>query len=171
MKNLQRNRVDTVFVLMIFCVFAFSVFLVLMLSASTYSNMTERSQRGQNERIALSYVRTKVRNADSAGAVTLAYFNGVPALSLTEDFDGVVFLTYIYHYDGHLRELFFRQGDEFTPGDGVPIIRSGELNFSKSAEGLLSVNTDYGSLLLFPRSAEHHLNTTEHHLRTTEVMP
>ena len=41
MKTIKSSRVDTVFVLIIFCVFAISMLLVLMLGASIYKNMTE----------------------------------------------------------------------------------------------------------------------------------
>ena len=149
----NRGKVDTVFVLMIFCVFALSVLLVLMLSGSTYRNMTDIAREGQNERIALSYIRTKIRNADSAGSVSLSDFHGTAALSLKEVFGGTTFVTLIYLYDGWIHELFHEKGNEFMPADGVPIIRVASLDFEENENGLLRVTTDFGSLLIFPRSA------------------
>jgi len=149
----NQNKVDTVFVLMIFVVFAVSVLLVLMLSGSTYQNMIEISSEGQNERIALSYIRTKVRNADSAGSVYVSKFNDLTALSLVETFGGTTFVTYIYLYDGWIHELFHERGQDFLPQHGVPVIRADSLSFETVDGGLISVVTDFGSLLIFPRSA------------------
>ena len=149
----NQNRVDTVFVLMIFCVFAVSVFLVLMLSGSTYSNIVRMSGEGQNERIALSYIRTRVRNADSAESVFVGEFHGLSALRLKERFDEHTFVTQIYLYDGWIFELFHMEGLEFMPQDGVPIIRADYLSFYEITEGLIRVSTDTGSLLIHTRSS------------------
>ena len=144
------RRVDTVFVLMIFFVFALSVFLVLMLSGSTYQNMNEIAQEGQNERIVLSYVRTKIRNVDS---VSVGAFNGSSALILEEQFNGRKFITLIYLYDGWVHELFHEQGADFSPADGIPILRTDSLSFEDAENNLIRVTTDFGSLLILPRSA------------------
>ena len=151
-KTRSQNKVDTVFVLMIFCIFAVSVLLVLMLSGSTYQNIIETSRDGQNERIALSYIRTKVRNTDTANSVNVSDFNGLPALSLEEVFWDTTFVTYIYLYDGWVHELFHERGQNFLPRDGVPVIRADSLSFEEVEGGLIRVATDVGSLLLYPRS-------------------
>ena len=150
--NKQRNRIDTVFVLMIFCGFAMSVFLVLMLSGSTYMNMMDISREGQNERIVLSYIRTRIRSTDSAGSVAVSSFDGLPALSLVEVFGERVFVTKIYLYNGWVHELFHEQGRIFAPSDGVPIIRSGSLYFEEAGSGLIRISTDHGDLLMYTRS-------------------
>jgi len=148
------NKIDTVFVLMIFCVFAMSVFLVLMLSASTYRNMVDISNEGQNERVAMSYIRTKIRKADTAGAISVSDFNGVSALSLVEEVGGRNFVTLIYYHEGWLNELFHEVGfDYFAPGDGIPIIRVDSLRFDMIDDSLIRITTDKESLLITPRSS------------------
>ena len=151
MRNSQ-NKVDSVFVLMVFCVFAVSVFLVLMLSGSTYANMVDISSTGQDERIALSYIRTRVRNADEAGSISISDFNGLSALTLSEEFGGINFVTLIYLYNGWVHELFFEEGLDFRPENGTALIRSNSLNFEFVENGLIRVATDYASFLLLPRS-------------------
>ena len=152
--NRNNNRVDTVIVLLIFCVFAMSVFLVLILGASIYSNMAEKAFEGQNERIALSFVRTRVRNADSADSISVGDFQGFPALSFEEDLGGRIFVTYIYLYNGWVHELFHERGHYFSPGDGDRMIQADSLSFEKIDGGMIRVSTDYGSLLIFPRSSQ-----------------
>ena len=152
--NKKTSKIDTVFVLMVFCAFAMSVFLVLMLSASAYINTADTANYGRNERIALSYVRTKIRAADVAGAVYIGDFGGVTALHLTERFGEREFVTLIYFYDGWVRELFHEAGLDFEPADGTPLFQLDEpgLQFSRGAGSLLRVSTGHDSMLITPRS-------------------
>ena len=150
----NNNKVDTVFVLAIFCVFSVSVLMVLMLSGSTYENMVGISREGHNERISLSYVRTKIRSADTMGSISVSDFNGHSALSISETFAGRTFKTYIYLYNGWVHELFHEEGLDFFPGDGMPIIRADSLSFEAIDNGMIRVSTDFGSLLIFPRSSD-----------------
>jgi len=148
----KHNRVETVFVLMIFCVFAASVFFVIIFSGSIYRNIVDISKHGQNERIALSYIRTKVKNADSAGGITLSNFNGLSALSLEEVFEERTFVTYIYLYEGWIYELFHEKGLDFLPTQGVPIIKAESLYFESVDKDLIRASTNFGSLLIYLRS-------------------
>lgn len=146
------NRQRPIFVLIIFCGFAVSVFLVLLLSGSTYLNMVDMSRSGRDERIVLSYIRARIRTNDSADAITIGTFEGLSALILEENLYGRVFVTKIYLYDGWVRELFHEYGQEFAPSDGVPIIRVGSLSFVDKGSGMMQVSTDYASLLIYQRS-------------------
>ena len=149
----SNNKIDGVFVLMIFCIFAVSVFLVLMLSGSTYANMTDISAEGQNERIALSYIRTKIRKSDTANAVYISDFNGMPSINLSENIGEREFVTRIYFYDGWLRELFHETGFDFELIDGVPLIKVNNISFEEVENGLIRITTDYASTLILPRSS------------------
>ncbi|MCL2753871.1 MAG: DUF4860 domain-containing protein [Defluviitaleaceae bacterium] len=149
----NNSKIDSAFVLMVFLVFAISIFLVLILSASTYSNMNEVSQEGQNERIALSYIRTKIRNADTIGAVSLEDFYGVPSLVISENIEQREFITRIYFYNGWLYEIFHERGIHFYPQDGIRLLEISALSFEEVENGLIQVSTDFGSTLILPRSS------------------
>ena len=98
-KSTGKNKIETVFVLVIFSVFALSVLMVLMLGASVYKNMTEISRAGQDERTVLSFIWTKVKNGDKAGNVYVGEFCGLPALCFDEDYSGVTYRTVIYYIE------------------------------------------------------------------------
>jgi hypothetical protein len=148
----MKNKIDSVFSLAIFCFFAGAVLLVIMLCAATYANINEISREGQNERVLLSYIRTKIRTTDDAGAISVGEFHGNSALFLEENLGGREFLTAIYLYDGVVRELFHERGDEFSPADGVQIIRANFLNFSEAENGLIQICTGNGEFFILPRS-------------------
>ena len=151
-KKTRNQRIDTIFVLLIFCIFAVSVLMVLMLGAGTYKNITEVTRDGRDERAALSYIRTKAKNSDISGSILIDTFEGLPALCFDEDIDGVVYRTMIYHYDGWVYEIFSEQGLDFLPVDGARIIKIPDLSFERTEYGLIRVSSGSADLLLHTRS-------------------
>jgi len=147
------QRIDTLFVLIIFCIFAVSVLMVLMLGAGIYQNMTEISREEQDERTALAYIRTKVRNNDINGRIHIGEFGGQPALVYDEHFHGIHFRTSIYHYDGWIREMFTEADLEFSPADGNLVMPLDNITFEELDNGLILVTSGTRRLILYPRTA------------------
>ena len=46
------------------------------------------------------------------------------------------YMTYLYEYDGYLRELFIQDGVDAKASDGRRILASGSFSFEESQEGL-----------------------------------
>jgi len=151
-KKVRNQRIDTIFVLLIFCIFAVSVLMVLMLGASTYKNITEISRDGLDERAALSYIRTKAKNNDTDGGISIGTFRGLPALYFDEEVDSTPYRTMIYHFDGWVYELFSELGLDFLPEDGVRIIKTDDLFFEELDYGLIKIKSGTRELVIFPRS-------------------
>ncbi|MCL1843270.1 MAG: DUF4860 domain-containing protein [Defluviitaleaceae bacterium] len=146
------RRAQAPFVLTIFCVFAACVLLTIVHAGNVFANMNEISAAGRNERILLSYIRTKIRAADNAGAVSVGYFEGYNALFLEESFNGRDFITCIYLYEGWVRELFREKNNELLLADGVPLIRTDFLRFEAVEKALIRVQTERGDSFILPRS-------------------
>ena len=151
-KTTGKNKVDTVFVLIIFSIFALSVLMVLMLGAGIYKNMTDITGDGLNDRTLLSYIWTKIKNSDREGSVNVGEFNGISALFFDEEISGARYRTIIYQYDGWVRELFSEIGLDFLPEDGLRVMRIDDLKFEEPGYGMIRVSTGTRSLLLTPRS-------------------
>ena len=152
MNRAVRGRsIDTIFVLIVFSIFAFSVLMVLMLGANIYRNINDLSRYEQYEHTALSYVWTKTKNFDDADSISVGSFNGVTALFIDETIGGTEFRTVIYHYDGWLFELFSEASLNFSIEDGIRIIKTEELFFEEIGNGLIKVTTGRMQLLLSPR--------------------
>ena len=152
MKTFSDSKAGTAAALMIFCVFTMSVLTVLMLGVNAYKNVTDISREGYDERICLSYIWTKVKNGDEAGMVSVRDFHGLPALCIDEVYDGATYHTMIYHHEGRVWELFFEEGLEFFPEDGVSVIGNESLSFEPLEAGLIKVSAgskQYGSLSVF----------------------
>jgi len=151
MKAVHDNKTGTVATLMVFCVFTMSVLTVLMLGVSAYRNVTDISREGHEERLTLSYIWTRVKNGDEAEKVYVTDFHGLSALSIDFVYDGVMFHTLIYHYDGWLYELPFESGLEFTPGAGMRVVKSASLSFEELDGGLIKASAGSQSAFISPR--------------------
>jgi len=150
-KSGRGKRIDTVFVLIIFCVFAVSVLMVLMLGAGIYRNMTDISNDGRDERTALSYIWSKIKSNDNAGQIYIGDFQGLPALCIDEEIDGVTYQTAIYHYNGWIYELFYEKDIDFSPDGGQQILKIDDLKFETLDRGLIKISSGASSVLISPR--------------------
>ena len=151
MKKGFGQKIDTVFVLIIFCVFAISVLMVLMLGANIYQNVTETTQEDSAERLALSFIWTKLKNDDVAGNMSVGRFHSCPALFFDEEFDRTIYRTVIYHYDGWVYELFSEKDLDFLPEDGTKLVEISDLRFDELEYGMIKISTGGLSLLVSPR--------------------
>ena len=108
MKGKQENHhiVDVLFVLALFCVFAVSALILLLIGANVYQKTVNDMDANYNGRTAVSYITEKIRQNDSDSAVSVGTLMGKPSIILSQEVDGKVYQTYLYEYDGYLTELF-----------------------------------------------------------------
>lgn len=63
----------------------------------------------------------------------------VPALAVTQTIEGNRYSTYIYYFDGFIRELFTETGNFMEPGTGAKILAAGGMELDDSRDGLVKV--------------------------------
>ena len=85
--------------------------LTVVRSAAVYRNVLDRSDR-LSRSTALTYITEKVRHNDTAGSVRVGKIGDCQALVIVQG-DEILYDTYIYCYDGSLRELMIKR--ELTP--------------------------------------------------------
>lgn len=155
----HRHIIDIVFTLALFCVFAASALLVVLIGANVYKSTTSMMGLNFETRTSLTYVSTKIRQNDSAGGVLLGELEGVPALILTREIDGDGYNTWIYHYEGALREIFAPENSMVAPQNGQKIMEVKSFKMETAAPGALrftsvdSLGRDI-SLVISPRSTQ-----------------
>ena len=157
-KPVRTQKMDTVFVLMIFCIFAASVLVSLMFGGSIYKNMTDISNENYEENICLSYIWMKVKNSDESDSIYTGTFQDISVLCLDENYDGITYQTMIYLYDGWVRELFTELGYEFNLEFGEPVARAESLFFETIENGLIKATVNGSeSIFIFPRSKNEYI--------------
>ena len=100
----RQHTIDFIFPLAVLFVFTVSAFTVLLLSAHVYADQTARTQSDYQAATPLSYIREKVRQNDQSGALSIGSLDGQTSLILQAEDT----YTYIYSYEGYLKELYIR---------------------------------------------------------------
>lgn len=150
------HMVDLLFTLALFCVFAASALMVVLIGANVYKNTVRQMEQSFAGRSSLTYVATKIRQNDTADSIHIEDLTGSPALVLNQIVDGETYQTWIYYCDGAVRETFTVRGNTFDPYSGQAIIEVA--GFSVEQEGNLlrftTVDADGNSAtqLVAPRS-------------------
>ncbi len=133
------RMMNTVFMLLLFCVFATTVLMTLLSGAGAYQTVTDNMNQQYTERTCLSYLEAKVHHYDKMGMVKLEPFGDVVALALYEQIDDVQYKTLIYHHDGAVKELFFETGLKLQPQDGQTVLATKDLQFCWKQSNLLQL--------------------------------
>lgn len=118
------HSVDLLFSLALFLLFAVTGISIVLFGTQVYRSTTAQMEETYTSRTALCYVSEKVRQTDVAGGVSLLQPEGFSdsALVLHETINGGDYDTYIYFYEGVLRELFVKRGTNITPEQGTVIV-------------------------------------------------
>ncbi len=118
----NRHTVDMLFVLALFCTFAVCASLVIAFGAHIYQKTVSNMEDHFNLHTASSYITQKIHSHDEAGMVELSNLDNKDCLILKDVYGDKEYLTYIYEYDGVLKELFVASDASVHPGDGQDIL-------------------------------------------------
>lgn len=110
----RNHQIELLLPLMLFFVFTLSALNVILFAARVYQETVNEANMNYNANTSLAYVREKIHQHDTAGAITVTDFDSCPAIRMSENIDGQEYVTYIYQYAGALRELFIKAGTEDT---------------------------------------------------------
>ncbi len=93
--------------------------------------------KNYNSRTAYSYIINKVHQSDANGNVTVDSYSGQPALVIYEEIDNITYCTYLYYYDGYIKEIFTRKGQTFDLSYGNDILEAISLNVTPLSDSLI----------------------------------
>jgi hypothetical protein len=141
MKRTHSNhtKIDTVFIACLFVLFALTASFLVLLEASQYRTTVDSMNRNYEVRTVSSYLAQKVHQHDTAAGVAVTDLDGVCALALSEDMQDARYTTYIYYYDGALRELLVGTDASYALGAGQSIVTLCAFSVEEVREGLLYV--------------------------------
>ena len=125
--KVRKHSIDIMFLMILFLIFTFSAVSVLLMAVNSYKSVVYANEENSNCRTAIAYVREKVRQHDTAGAIELSSIDGVEAIKMSE---GEGYSLYIYWYEGSLMELEAKDGSGVTVDFGNNIMEVQEMSFS-----------------------------------------
>ena len=121
-RNEKKHVIDFLFPLAVFFVLAASSVAIVVLASGFYT--------------ALAYVTEKMHQNDENGAIADGTFDGENALVIRQRYDEKDYVTYLYAYDGYLRELFIRDGTEAKASDGRKILATKDFEAKETSDGI-----------------------------------
>lgn len=123
----KKHVIDLIFPLAILFVFAASALLVLLLSVHIYGDQTDKTLKNYESSTPLSYITEKVRQNDSHGSLSIEELDGVTSLVLHSNASDISYSTYLYVYEGWLKELTIRDDISASLEAGSNIIEASKL--------------------------------------------
>ncbi len=132
----KKHVIDVTFPLAILFVFAVSALLVLLLSVHIYGEQTDKTKQNYESFTPLSYITEKVRQNDAKGTISIEELDGISCLTLHGSSSDATYSTYLYVYNGWLKELTIRDDTTGSLEAGKNIIEANDLQiqeFSASA--------------------------------------
>lgn len=134
----ERHIIDILFVISLFCIFALSAVFLITVGANIYGKTVSHMEDNFNCRTSFAYVTEKIRQADEKGAVSAGEFDGLPAILITETVENTCYITYLYAYNGYLKELMIREDTPLSPEAGQDILPVTEFSFQKITDQLFA---------------------------------
>lgn len=141
-KFLKNGSLSGLVALLTFVLFAISILFVLLNGAGVYRRLTQRDQYSYDSRTCAQYVATKMRQAPSPTAVSADTFGMVDSLRISQDIEGLEFVTRIYCYENWLMEIFMLADGDFLPEDGEKILPLSSLSVSQDGNVFSFILTD-----------------------------
>lgn len=121
MSEVRGQGVSGAFVFLLLGVFAVLSTLMVLLSAQLYRVTVDQTRYHNDQRVLGSYLMNVVRGNDAASAVRVAHYDDTDVLCLVSGEGDESYITYVYCWDGTLRELFASAKDAFVPENGERI--------------------------------------------------
>lgn len=150
MVRLNRTRdssIDIFFILALLALFAITSFATIMIGAKQYHTIANRMSMNYETRTAVTYLVEKFRQHDATGSVAIVDIEGTPAISLTQTANQTAYITYIYAYNGYLKECTVSEDTPVTVFSGQNIIEAADLSIKSFGGNLycFTLTDTYGN--------------------------
>jgi len=138
-EKMQRDHaISQAFVFLLLGIFAVFSTLIVLLGAQLYREIVDQTDIHNSRRVLYSYVSNAVRGNDATNTIHTEKIGDVDMLVFDWVVDDECYETYIYCYEGTLRELFTSQDQEFDPDYGEVICEANAFRPVLS-DGLLEI--------------------------------
>ena len=137
--NRRSTKIDGVFVIALFTMFAVTAFMLILIGAKQYQNTANTMDANYETRTISSYLTEKLRQNDTSGTITITEIDGTPALALKTIENDISYVTYIYYYENALREIVVNESSVFSLETGQEIIQTGGFEADLISDNLLKI--------------------------------
>ncbi|MBR3770618.1 MAG: DUF4860 domain-containing protein [Lachnospiraceae bacterium] len=139
LKRTNHHTIDTISILLPLALFAITSFLIIAIGAGHYHSITSHRTENEKNRTVFSYLWEKFNQNDVMGSVFTADLNGISAVAMTQNVNEQIYTTYLYVYDGYLRETTVSKNTLFTPESGITITELSALEIEYCSNNLFRI--------------------------------
>ena len=118
--------IPILFVLILFLLLSALSVSVILAGSSVHEKISADMDKNYEKRVTFSYIATKIRQNDQTGRIFFENKEGVDMIAIKENEEEI---TYIYYYDGYVREILVDSDTVFEPDWGEGIIEAGGFGF------------------------------------------
>ncbi len=137
--NRRSKKIDSVFVIALFTMFAITAFLLILIGAKQYRHTADSMDENYEIRTVNSYLMEKIRQNDSGAGVCISDVEGIPALTLKTCEEDITYITYIYYHKNALREIVVTESSVFSLDSGQEIMPIGDFKAELEDSDLLKI--------------------------------
>lgn len=144
MNLLKRDRsiVDVIFMITVFGVFMLSALFVVLFGAKIYKKTAHDMSVNFSTRTSLAYVTEKLHQHDHKNAVEIIEDEKGPILKMSQIVNSDEYCTYLYEYDGNLKELTVRGDVDLVRSAGKNILKLKSFSSTKVSDSLYRFNIE-----------------------------
>lgn len=135
------KRIDFVFVLALITLFAATSLSLVFIGAKQYRNVTNQMNENFDKRTTSSYLAEKIHQNDQLDCITITKIDSVTALCISETAENTTLTTYIYCYDGYLRELVVTDTSVFSLDSGEKLLAMKDFTAVIYNDSLIRIDT------------------------------
>lgn len=148
------QTLSVLFTMLLFLVFIMCALFTVLAGSQVYENISSRMDQTYTGSVALQYVANKVRQGDTDGTVKVKLIEDHPVLEIRQTIEGGDYVTWIYYYNGSIRELFTSEDSGLELADGLEILECDGMELEQNGQQIqvTTLGTGGGSLTLSLRS-------------------
>lgn len=134
----QKHIIDLLFVIALFCLFALSAIFLISIGADIYGKTMTNMEHNFDARTSLAYVTEKIRQSDQMDQIAIGNLDDCPALVITYHTSDSTYITYIYEFNGYLKELMIKDAISLGPEAGQNILEIKDFQVRQINDQLIS---------------------------------
>ena len=144
MNLLKRDRsiVDVIFMITVFGVFMLSALFVVLFGAKIYKKTAHDMSVNFSSRTSLAYVTEKLHQHDRKNGLQIIEDPSGPILKMSQFVNSDEYCTYLYEYDGNLKELTVRGDVDLVRSAGKNILKLNSFSSTKVSDSLYRFNIE-----------------------------
>lgn len=128
----DKSNIDFLFLLSLFGVFLVSALFIVLFGAKIYRKTVSGMEENFAKRTAVAYLSEKIQKNDGEQLISAVTIDGLSVLRLSTVTETAEYYTYLYLYDGYLREITQKSTAELYKEDGTPVLALKEFSVTQT---------------------------------------